>query len=109
MEKALEDKIRYHHLFDIYGVLLTGKQKQAFEYHYLDDYSLSEIASLLNVSRNAVYEQITIATNYLDEYESKLGLLAKSEKSTKIIEQLKALNNLNPEMEKLIQELEKLE
>jgi len=109
MENTIEKKIRYHHLYDIYGVLLTEKQKTAFEYYYMDDYSLSEIASLLDVSRNAVYEQITIATNYLEEYESKLGLLKKSQKTKILLEQYKISAKNSKDVLDLIQEIEKLE
>jgi predicted DNA-binding protein YlxM (UPF0122 family) len=109
MEKAIENKIRYHKLYDLYGSLLTEKQRSAFEYYYLDDYSLSEIASLLNVSRNAVYEQINIATAYLEEYESKLNLLIKTEKTVSILEKMKRLSKDSDALLNLIQELEKME
>jgi len=109
MDKDLEKKIRIHQLYDLYGKLLTEKQKTAFEYYYLDDYSLSEIADILQVSRNAIHEQITTVTAYLEDYEIKLELLDKHEKRSKLIEKYKK----NPEHSKsfmaFLQELEMME
>lgn len=109
MDKVLEKKIRFHQLYDIYGSLLTEKQKNAFEYYYLDDYSLSEIADILKVSRNAIYEQINIATAYLDEYEEKLGILKYREKRLKLIEKYKKILNQDETLKMLINELEMME
>lgn len=109
MEKVIEKKIRFHQLYDIYGKLLTDKQKTAFEYYYLDDYSLSEIAEILKVSRNAVYEQINIATSYLDEYEQKLNILNNREKMHKLIEKYKKNQNQDPLLKSLINDLETME
>lgn len=109
MEKVIEKKIRFHQLYDIYGKLLTDKQKTAFEYYYLDDYSLSEIAEILKVSRNAVYEQINIATSYLDEYEQKLNILNNREIMHKLIEKYKKNQNQDPLLKSLINDLETME
>lgn len=109
MEKVIEKKIRFHQLYDIYGKLLTDKQKTAFEYYYLDDYSLSEIAEILKVSRNAVYEQINIATAYLEEYEQKLNILSTREKMHKLIEKYKKNQNQDELLKSLINDLETME
>ncbi len=109
MEKVIEKKIRFHQLYDIYGKLLTDKQKTAFEYYYLDDYSLSEIADILKVSRNAVYEQINIATSYLEEYEQKLNILSNREKMHKLIEKYKKNQNQDELLKSLINDLETME
>lgn len=109
MDKDLDKKIRIHQLYDLYGALLTEKQKTAFEYYYLDDYSLSEIAEILKVSRNAIHEQITIATTYLEEYEAKLNLLSSREKLSKLIQKYKKLSPRNEDLLAFIQELEMME
>ncbi|PKL00149.1 MAG: DNA-binding protein [Tenericutes bacterium HGW-Tenericutes-1] len=109
MDKDLDKKIRIHQLYDLYGALLTEKQKTAFEYYYLDDYSLSEIAEILKVSRNAIHEQITIAATYLEDYEHKLGLLSNREKLSKLIEKFKKLSNHNDDLLAFIHELEIME
>ncbi len=109
MDKDLEKKIRIHQLYDLYGKLLTEKQKTAFEYYYLDDYSLSEIADILHVSRNAIHEQITTVTTYLEDYELKLELLGKQEKQAKLIEKYKKNPEKNAILMAFIQELEMME
>ena len=45
-------------LYDYYKGLLTSKQQEYFEMYYFNDYSLGEIAAYLNISRNAVFDQI---------------------------------------------------
>lgn len=82
----MEQNIYLTNLYDYYGELLTDKQKEYFEYYYMENLSLSEISENYNVSRNAVHKQIKDAENKLLFYESKLML---SEKSKKIEELLK--------------------
>ncbi len=45
-------------LFEFYGALLTSKQHSYLELYYGDDYSLGEIATEFDVSRQAVYDNI---------------------------------------------------
>lgn len=107
MEK-INDKIRYHQLYDIYQGLLTDKQKTYFEYYYLDDYSLSEIADLLKVSRNAVHEQLKNVVSHLEHYEETLMILDKKEKREKLIQELEKHFHDEASTE-LLHEMEKLE
>ncbi|MGI6786999.1 MAG: YlxM family DNA-binding protein [Acholeplasmataceae bacterium] len=65
-------------LFAHYQNLLTDKQKDYFRMYYYDDYSLSEIAEIMNVSRNAVYDQLKRVESKLLEYEEKLKLEEKA-------------------------------
>ena len=72
-------KREYHiALFDTYKELLTVKQQEYFVMYYYDDLTLSEIAEIKNVSRNAVFDQIKKVLAILDEYESKLKNYQKS-------------------------------
>ena len=75
MENSLEEKLRINLLYDTYGALLTEKQRRYVEYYYRDDYSLSEIALLTEVSRNAVHEQIGVAVGHMETYEAALGVV----------------------------------
>ena len=83
-------------LFDFYGELLTKKQKNIFELYYLYDFSLNEISSQLNISRQAVQESIKRTKTILKNYEQKLGLikkyLIKKQKIDKIIKKLDKLD-----------------
>ena len=64
-------------LKDFYGPLLTEKQQNVLNLHYENDLSLSEIASDMNTSRQAVYDMVKRAENLLEQYEQKLGLVER--------------------------------
>lgn len=64
-------------LLDLYGALLTEKQRSAVEMHFSSDLSLTEIGAELGVSRQAVHDIIHRAEAALVEYEEKLGFLAR--------------------------------
>ena len=59
---------------DCYCDLLTDKQQDYLTLYYEEDLSLAEIAEDLNVSRNAVYDNLKRAVASLEDYESKLHL-----------------------------------
>lgn len=70
----LEKKEHLSNLFDFYESLLTSKQQEYFRYYYFDDLSLSEIANIYGVSRNAIYDVLQKTFSLLESYEEKLGL-----------------------------------
>lgn len=103
----LEKKNKYNQLFDYYGCLLTQKQQEYFINYYFEDLSLSEIANMFNVSRNAVYDQLNKIYNLLDYYEESLHLSSKSEEYNDILNQYK--NSSSKEVNELINKLRSLE
>ena len=80
----MEDVVYYNELYDLYGSLLTDKQKQYFEDYYFNNLSFSEMAEDYDVSRNAAFKQVHIVCEKLDEYESKLKLYEKRNELLKI-------------------------
>ncbi len=64
-------------LFDLYGALLTERQQKCLEMHLFEDFSLSEIGERLGISRQAVYDNIHRSQKSMEDYESKLGLVAR--------------------------------
>ena len=64
----------YNDLFDIYGEMLTDKQKDYFKEYYFNNMSYGEIGEKYSVSRNAVFKQLKMATDKLDELEDKLHI-----------------------------------
>ncbi len=82
-------------LFDVYKNLLTEKQKEYFSMYYFMDFSLGEIASDLNITRNAIHDQIKKAEKLLIEYEIKLGLLKKEKEQLKKISELENKYNID--------------
>ena len=97
----MEDIVYYNNLYDLYGSLLTDKQRKYFEDYYFNNLSFSEMAETYKVSRNAVFKQIHIVTEKLEEYEKKLGLLDKNNKIIKLIEKVSD-KKLKEELEKLL-------
>lgn len=73
----MEDIIYYNGLYDLYGELLTDKQKEYFENYYFNNFSLSEMAENYDVSRNAIHKQLKIVIEKLEDYESKMQLYKK--------------------------------
>jgi predicted DNA-binding protein YlxM (UPF0122 family) len=64
-------------LLDFYGQLITDRQYEILDLHYNSDYSLGEIAQLLNISRQGVYDNIKRGKSILTELEKKLGLVKR--------------------------------
>lgn len=81
-------KMELSMLCDIYGSLLSDKQREAVELYCNEDYSLSEIAENTGISRQGVRDQIKHAENQLVTFEEGLGLLRKT---TKLNEKLAKL------------------
>ena len=63
-------------LYDFYGSLLKDSQNEVMALYHEDNLSLSEIASELGMSRQAVHYTLKKAEHALGEYEDKLGLVA---------------------------------
>ena len=93
----LEERLHTSDLFDLYGALLTEKQQRCVELHYLQDFSLSEIAEELCVSRQAVHDMLRRAEHILEEYEGKLRLLERQEQDREILRQVQQLLKSLPE------------
>ena len=91
MDKFFEKSI----LFDLYGGLLSDKEKTAYEYKIIDDLSFQEIGEELSMSRQGAYDLYKHADKKLHEIDKKLDLMKtflEIEKDTKDIKKL-AINN----------------
>ena len=87
MEKFVEQTL----LYDFYGELLTERQKQVYESVVLEDYSLSEVAEDLGISRQGVHDMIKRCNHTLEEYESRLHLVEKFLCIRKQVQKIKEL------------------
>ena len=74
----MEKNVQIGILLDIYGKLLTEKQRQLLEDYYNNDLSLSEIAENENITRQAVRDNLKKGENNLFEYEEKLEIMKKN-------------------------------
>lgn len=92
----MEDVFKIGMLLDFYGQLLTKKQYEVMDLHYNGDYSLSEIAEHLNISRQGVHDNVKRGRSLLGSYEKKLGLLKRfMEQKSKMEKMLKHLKGID--------------
>lgn len=101
-------------LYDFYGELLTEKQKQAFELHYQDDLSLSEIGTELSISRQAVRDQLKRTEHILLGYEEKLGLVKRFQEQKKAVQKMREImedmetDSLTPQRKQQMEDMKQI-
>lgn len=97
--------LKYLQLFDAYGPLLTGHQRELCELYYMCDLSLTEIAEQKGVSKQSVSDALAKSRALLDAYEAKLhhvavtreADLALSAMLTRVRRALEAFEGAHPE------------
>ena len=93
----LEEVNYINNLIDIYGSLLSLKQREYLAMSYQDNLSISEISQIEHVSRAAVLDAIIKGKENLIMYENKMHLLKfiqdetnkNDEKINEVIDRLK--------------------
>lgn len=73
----LEQNFKYSLLTEIYGNLLTEKQRTILRDYFDNNISLSELAVINKTTRQAVNDIIQRTAKVLDSYEDKLRLLER--------------------------------
>ena len=89
----MEKRIELNLLLDVYGPLLTDTRAEVMGLHIEQDMSLQEIAQAMSISRQAVHDAITKATEQLEDYERKLRMLARSRSIHREVEAVVSLLN----------------
>ena len=84
----MEKKIELGMLCEIYGNLLTEKQKEVINDYANQDLSLTEIAENNNITRQAVNDIVKKGETKLLEYEQKLGIMKKQLETEKQIQNI---------------------
>ncbi len=92
---VMEKTLRQNMLFDFYCQLLTKRQQEIYQMYFTQDLSLGEIAEHLDISRQAVYDNLRRASASMEELESKLGLM------TKYLQQQKSYERILEELSQL--------
>ena len=95
----MDKTVRMALLFDLYGELLTERQREFFGLYYNENLTLSEIAENSGVSRQAVRDLVSKSEAALEDIERKTNLLARFEQMNSDIVGLascvKEINALN--------------
>ena len=83
------DRLLYlNNLYDLYGSMLTNKQKTYFEEYCFNNLSYGEISEKYGISRNAIFKQLKLIEEKLEEYEKNLKLYYKKQKINVIIKKI---------------------
>ena len=72
-----EKNLNVGYLLDFYGELIPERKRTVLELYYNEDYSLSEVADEIGISRQGVRDIVKKTESELFFYEEKLGLLHK--------------------------------
>ena len=75
-------------LYDFYGQLLPKRQRQVTELYHEENLSLSEIAEEFGISRQGVHDALKNGEKALNEYEEKLGLVEKYQRSSDAVKRI---------------------
>lgn len=73
----VEKRVALNWLMDFYGPLLTENRARLLRLYCEEDLSLSELAEEAGITRQGVHDALTKAQAQLQEYERKLGLVAR--------------------------------
>ena len=84
----LERRVYVNVLYDLYGPLLTERQRKVYEMRYFSDLSLGEIAETLKITRQAVHILVNRTAERLLKLESDLGIAARLERLENRIKEL---------------------
>ena len=76
-KKDLKNRNEIILLIDIYGELLTEKQRKILELYFFDDFALVEIASINKSSRQSILYSINKSIEQLYSFEEKLKVLER--------------------------------
>ena len=82
----MEKNLKYGTYLQVYGDLLTERQRDIIELYYDYDLSLAEISENLSISRQAVLDALKNACSSLDEYERVLHVCEDKQKVKTLIE-----------------------
>ena len=104
-----EKNLEINYLLDFYGDVLTDRKRNILEMYYNDDYSLSEIADDIGISRQGVRDIIKKAEEELDFYEQKLHLASRFREAGEHAAALQQLSGRYALPEEVLSEIHALE
>lgn len=81
----------YAVLLELYGSVLTEKQRELMELYYWEDMSLGEISETCGITRQGVRDGVKRGEHTLSDMEKKLRFAEKTEKIKYILSDISAL------------------
>ena len=78
-------------LYDFYGGLLKGRQKEIYEASVMDDMTLSEISEEYGISRQAVSAMLNRCRKALSGYEEELKLISRFEDMKEDVSEIRSI------------------
>ena len=72
---SAEKRYRISLLLDVYGELLTEKQRTFLGRYYEQDFSFGELARECRISRQAIFDSVKHGEAALENYERVLGMV----------------------------------
>ena len=75
-------------LFDIYGDLLTKRQKEICSLYFEEDFSYTEISEALEISRAAVQDSLKKSMQQLYKYEDIIQYVSKRKRIVSLLKDL---------------------
>lgn len=88
-----EDRAYICRLIDIYGNVLSDRQKDVVDLYYNEDLSLAEISENCGITRQGVRDAIRHGVETLRFLESALGFNAKSERINRCASEISNLSD----------------
>ncbi|HUY53921.1 MAG TPA: sigma factor-like helix-turn-helix DNA-binding protein [Candidatus Nanopelagicaceae bacterium] len=74
-----DSRLQRQRLLDVYSPALTERQREALRLHLEEDWSVTELAEGLNISRAAAHDLIRRGLLRMEEMESQIGLCRRLE------------------------------
>lgn len=73
----MEARVEMSFLLDFYGPLLTAHRQELMRLYCDEDLSQQEIADQMDITRQGVFDAIAKSKKQLNDFERKLGLVAR--------------------------------
>lgn len=90
-----QDRAYICRLIDIYGKVLSERQRDVVDLYYNEDLSLAEISENCGITRQGVRDAIKHAIETLASLESSLGFYAKSESISRLAARISASDDVD--------------
>lgn len=107
--KDIDERTMLIKLYEIYKDLFNDKKQFIFEGYMLNDFTLSEIAQEVHISRQGVHDNVKQISRKLFEFEKALGLKAQKDRMKEVYQDIKLKLLIDPmDLEYVIETLEDL-